>query len=264
MRRARGRSFAGLALLVACWGAAEGKPDEGKRADKAPATPAAAKAILDRAIKALGGEEKLGKAAFTWRTRGTITISGDDNEFTSRATAQGLGRYRSAFEGEFGGNKVSGVTVINGSKGWRKFGDMGGELDRASLASEKRNLYLQLVPMAPVLLKGKGFKVEAAAEEKVAGRPAAVLQVTGPDGKDFKLYFDRTSGLPVKLVARVRGFMGEEFTQESTYGAYKDFGGIKKATKIESKRDGEKFINQEVTEFKVLTKVDPKTFAEPE
>jgi hypothetical protein len=55
----------------------------------------------------------------------------------------------------------------------------------------------------------------------------------------------------------------DEFTQETTYSAYKDFGGVKKATKIETKRDGQKFITAEVTDFKTGKKVDAKTFAEP-
>ena len=161
------------------------------------------------------------------------------------------------------GNKVKGVRVLSGDKGWQKFGDMVMALDKDGVANEKRSLYLQVIPVTLVPLKGKAFKVKAAAPEKVGDKPAAVLRVTGPDGKDFKLSFDKESGLPVKLVAKVAGFMGDEFTQETTFGGYKDFGGIKKATKVVSKRDGQKFLSQEVTEFKVLDKVDPKTFAEP-
>ncbi|MGA2699583.1 MAG: hypothetical protein ABSH35_00605 [Isosphaeraceae bacterium] len=37
---------------------------------------------------------------------------------------------------------------------------------------------------------------------------------------------------------------------------YKDFGGIRKATKLQLKRDGKKFQDMEVTEFKVLDKLD--------
>ncbi len=221
-------------------------------------------AVLDKAIQALGGAEKLGgiKAA-TWKSKGTITFGGNDNEFDMTTTAQGLDNIRSEFEGEFGGNKVKGVTVLNGDKGWRKFGDMGGEMDKDAVANEKRVLYLQIVPATLVPLKGKGFKVEAAGTEKVDGKPATVLKVTGPDGKDFKLFFDQESGLPVKQVAKVIGFMGDEYTQETTFGAYKEFNGIKKATKIQSTRDGEKFIEQEIRDFKVVEKVDPKTFTEP-
>jgi hypothetical protein len=224
----------------------------------------AAQAVVDKAIKALGGAEKLGAVkAFTWKAKGKISFGGNDNEFNSTATVQGLDHFRSEFEGEFGGNKFKGVTVLSGDKGWRKFGDMGMELDKDGLANEKRSVYLQVIAVTLVPLKGKDFKVEAAGTEKVGDNPATVLKVTGPDGKDFKLYFDQKSGLPVRQVAKVIGFMGQEFTQETTFAGYKDFDGIKKATKVESKRDGEKFIEQDITEFKVVEKLDPTTFTEP-
>lgn len=223
------------------------------------------KAVLDKAIKALGGEDKLKKAeAVAWKAKGTITFNDNDNEIKTQATVQGLDHYRGEFEGDFNGNTVKGVTVLNGDKGWRKFGDNSMEMDAEAIANTKRIVYLQVIPTTLVALTGKGFKLEAAGEEKVGDKPALGIKVTGPDGKDFSLYFDKESGLPVKMVARVVGFQGNEFTQDTTYANYKEFDGIKKATKIESKRDGEKFQNQELTEFKVLDKVDPKTFSEPE
>ncbi|HZU37447.1 MAG TPA: hypothetical protein VFA18_16095 [Gemmataceae bacterium] len=224
-----------------------------------------AKAILDKAIKAVGGEAKLGPiTAATWKTKGKISFGGGDNEFTTQVTFQGLDHFRQEFEGEFGGNKVQGVTVLNGDKAWRKFGDMNMALDKDAVANEKRTVYLQVIPVTLVPLQEKGFKLNTAGEEKVGGKSAVGISATEPDGKEFKLYFDKDSGLPVKLVAKVIGFMGEEFTQETLYDNYKDFGGIKKATRVESKRDGERFLLQEITEFKVLDKVDPKTFAEPQ
>lgn len=221
-------------------------------------------AVLDKAIKALGGAEKLDAIkAYTTKGKGTISFGGNDSTFATTTTVQGLDHLRGEFEGEFGGNKVQGFAVIDGDKGWRKFGDMALALDKDGLANEKRNLYLQVVPVTMVPLKGNGFKVKVAGSEKVGDKPAVVLAVTGPDGKDFKLYLDRESGLPVKQVAKVAGFMGDEVTQETTYAGYKEMGGIQKATRIQAKRNGEKFLDQEITEFKPLEKVDPKTFAEP-
>ena len=212
-----------------------------------------AKAILDKAISALGGAEKLGKVtAFSWKSKGTITFNGNENEFTGQVTIKGLDQYRR----EFGNDQFSAVVVVDGNKGWRKFGDNASELEGDALANEKRTVYLNVIPITLVPLNGNGFKVEAAGEEKVADKPAVVLKVTGPDGKDFKLYFDKESGLPVKLVAKVLSFQGDEYTSETTYADYKDFDGIKKATKLEIKRDGEPFQTWEVTEFKVLDKVE--------
>jgi hypothetical protein len=219
--------------------------------------------VIDKAIKSLGGEEALGKAkAATWKTKGTITFGGNDNEVTSTFTMQGLDRFRQEFEGEFNGMKVKGVTVLDGEKGSRKFGDMGGELDKEAISQTKRTLYLNVIPITILPLKGKEFKVESIPDATVDGKPAAGIKVTGPDMKDFKLYFDKESGLPVKQEAKVAGFMGGEFTQVTTYAEYKEFSGIKKATKVKATRDGEKFMDQQVVEFKVLDKVDPKVFTE--
>jgi hypothetical protein len=223
-------------------------------------------AILDKAIKALGGEEKLSKIkAVTWKTKGTISLMGGDNPITTTATMQGLDHLRQEFEGDFGGNKIQGVTVVAGDKGWRKFGDNTMDLDKEALANQKRAGYLTLTPILILPLKGKDFKAEVIADEKIGDKPAAGLKVTAPDGKDFKIYFDKESGLPVRTVAQVVGFMGEDFTLQTNYSDYKEMGGIKKATKVSAKRDGEKFQDQEITEFKALDKpVDAKTFTQPE
>jgi hypothetical protein len=235
----------------------------------APATTSRAddkdpKAILDKAIKALGGEEKLQKAeAISWKTKGTITFNGNENDITSHTTARGLGHYRRESEAEFNGEPRKFIVVVNGDKGWRKFGEEPMEMDDERLANEKRNVYLEVLPVTLVALKGSGYKLEAADEQSVDGKPAIGIKVTGPDQKDFTLYFDKDSGLPVKMVAKVVGFQGNEHTQETTFKDYKEFDGIKKATKVESKRDGEDFAKSEVTEFKVLDKVEDKTFSEP-
>src|SRR5690242_5851779 len=104
------------------------------RADEAEAT-----AVLNKAIKALGGEAKLAKAAnFSQKTKGKFSFGGNESEFTSETMVQGLARYHSTFEGEFGANKVKGVTILNGDNGWRKFGDNKMSIDKDAMANEKR------------------------------------------------------------------------------------------------------------------------------
>jgi hypothetical protein len=115
-----------------------------------------------------------------------------------------------------------------------------------------------------VPLKSSPFKCETVDDVSVNGKPAACIKATGPDGKEFLLYFDKESGLPVRMVAEVAGFMGDQFTQDTSFSDYQDVAGIKKATKIVMKRNGEKFIDEQVSDFKVLDQVDSKTFAKPE
>jgi hypothetical protein len=234
-------------------------------AGPAPGGDKDASAVLDKAIKALGGEATLRKAeAITWKARGKFINDGNENAFTNDSTVQGLDHLRMEYQDENDGNPVKGVTVVNGDKGWRKYGENASELDEARLLNHKRNLYLMVVPITLVSLKGKAFQIESAGEENVDARPAVGLKITGPDGKDFTLFFDKESGFPVKLVAKVPGFQGQEPTEETIFRDYRDFDGIKKATRLEKRRNGVKFLEQEIIEFKVLDKVAPATFAEPQ
>lgn len=218
-----------------------------------------AQAILDKAIKALGGQDKLSQIkAATWKIQGKITSDSNDSEYNSVLTVQGLDRFRATFESEFNGRKFKIVTVLAGAKGWRKVGDKKMTIDETELADQRRAVYLEVVSMTLVSLKHKGFKVAAAGEKMVGDKPAVGLNVTGPEGKDFKLFFNKDNGLPIMQTARMVGF-----TEETTFADYKEFAGIKIATKVVAKRDGEKYLESQITEFKVLDKVDPKTFDEP-
>src|SRR5262249_3152156 len=159
------------------------------------------------AIKATGGEEKLKKIdAMSWKTKATVLINGDKNPFSGESTVQGLDRYRTEFEAEFGGNSFKGTVVVSGKKGWGKVGEPTMEREENALANEKRLVALQVIPTKLVILKEKGYKLEAADEQKIGDKPAVGIKVSGPDGKDFTLYFDKESGLPARIVAKVIGF----------------------------------------------------------
>jgi len=217
-----------------------------------------AKAILDRAIKALGGEQKLAKIeAFSWKAKVTFNRGGQaGQEMDAEVIFKGLDHMRRAY----GVNLV----VLAGDKGWRNVGDASRELSAESIAGEKRSIYLQVIPVILLPLKRKDFTYEAAGEGKVGDKPALALKITALDGNDFTLFFDKETGLPVKEVANLAVPGGREATAETTFSDYKDFGGIKKATRIEVKSFGfGSGFSQVITEFKVLDKVDEPTFAEP-
>jgi hypothetical protein len=231
MKRFHRSMIAVAALLVACGPA---RADDPK-----------AKAILDKAIKALGGEDKLAKIeAFSWKAMDAEVIF------------KGLDHMRRAF----GVNLV----VLAGDKGWRIVDGASVELAAEAIANEKRSMYLQAIPITLLPLKRDDFVYEAAGEGKVGDKVADSLKITAPDGKDFTLFFDKETGLPVKEVAQLEAPGGREVTAETTFSDYKDFGGIKKATRIEVKSFGfGSGFSQVITEFKVLDKVGDDTFAKP-
>jgi len=250
------KRFLGV-LIATAWISASGPAVLGD--DKA-ATP-----ILDKAIVALGGEAKLTRAmTSTWTGSGTINFNENEAPIKTRTTVDGLDKQRGEIELEFNGMPVKGLTVINGKKGWRKFGDDSQPLDEDRVAAALQSAYLMAVTSTILPLKTKDFQVEAAPDEKVGEKMAAVVKGTGPDKKTFTLYFDKETGLPLKLAATVMGFQGDDVKQETLYSDYKDFDGVKRATKVESKRDGNPFTKMEYTDFKILDKPAPSTFAEPD
>ena len=223
-----------------------------------------AKAVIDKAIKAMGGEDNLSRIkAFVAKGKGTVFFDGKEIPFTFELKSQGIGQYRSAYEGEVDGNKFDGLTVLDGDKGWKRLGEDTKKLEGDELANEKRIAYIDVVPILMLPLKSKEFKVVSAADEKVGDKPTATVVVTGPDGKDFTMYFDKETGLPIRLKGKVVDDEGKEFTQDTTFENYKDFDGIKVSTKFQTKRDGERFVDVEGMEFKALDKLEPDTFAEP-
>jgi hypothetical protein len=86
---------------------------------------------------------------------------------------------------------------------------------------------------------------------------------TGPDGKDFSIRLDKDSGPPISLKGNVVDAEGREFTQETTFEEYREFHGIKVATKLSIKKDGQRYIEVDGMELEVLDKVESDTFAEP-
>jgi hypothetical protein len=220
--------------------------------------------VIDKAVDAAGGRDKLAAVkAIAWSSKGTIAISGTDSPFTSHVVYQGPDKRRLSFEADIAGNPIKVVVVVNGDKGWRQVNGETEELSGDELARERRTGYLEWSTITLLPLKQPPFKIESAAETRVNDRPAAGVKVTGPDGQSHTLYFDNQTGLPVRLVATLTDFAGEA-THESTCSDHTDFQGVKKAKKISIKRDGQKFIESELTEFKVTDAPEASTFAKPE
>ncbi len=162
MRRLLGAVLATILFFVASSSSRAGDSD--------------AKSILDKAITAVGGAEKLTKIdAFSVKTKGTVIFNGNENDTTNDVTYKGLDHYRR----EFGNDQFHGVIVLDGDKGWRKFGDNSSTIEGDGVANEKRNIYLSVIPITLVPVKGSGFKIEAAGEEKIGDRPAFILKVDG-------------------------------------------------------------------------------------
>lgn len=219
-------------------------------------------AAIDKAIKAMGGQEKLAAMkGGVLKIKGKVTINGEADDFTMAITYQGLDHARQEFAGNIGGNDVKHLLVLAGEKGWQRGGEDVTELDEAAMSGFRRNLYVQIVAINPTLLKDKGFKIDSATDD--ADGKHVNVKVIGPDEKDFTIAFDKETGLPSKLTAKVMNYRGEEVTQETTYSDYKETDGIKSASKAVVSHNGEKLMDEQSRDLKVMEKADDAAFAEP-
>src|SRR6266403_4251681 len=74
-------------------------------------------AVIDKAIKAFGGEEKLAKKAGQAKTKGTLEIAGAV-KFTQEVSFQLPDKFKETLDMEINGQKVNVITVYNGKEAW--------------------------------------------------------------------------------------------------------------------------------------------------
>jgi outer membrane lipoprotein-sorting protein len=222
-----------------------------------------AKALLDKAIKAMNGEEKLVKLG-TASVKGKMTGKAGDQEVTLLVDGiwQGPSQYRADVDISAGGNNIKGLMVVNGAKGWLKTMDRTEEAPEATAAFFQNLFHAARMPVLLTGLGDKAYTPTILAETKVGTRPAAGLLLSHKDRKDVTLYFDKENGLLLKSEVRLTDPTSKEITIEFHYGDYRDFDGVKLCGKITVKVDDKEFT-MEVNEIKPLEKVEASQFEKP-
>lgn len=217
-----------------------------------------ARAVIEKGIKAAGGETALAKYnAATWTEKGKYYGMGEGLPYTGKYAVQWPDKFRMEIEGVF-------LIVVNGEKGWTGMGGESREMTKEQLDEQREQLHESWV--ATLLpLKDKTFTLTLAGEQEVAKRPAVGVNVSSKGHRDVKLLFDKETGLLVKSESTVKAeeLGGREVTQEVLFQDYKDVGGIKTPAKFVMKRDGKLFIEAEMLDLKPAEKLDESTFGKP-
>jgi len=236
-------------------------------AGRAPAEdrPAAVKAVIDKAIKAHGGLEKLDKFKMTRMTvKGTLKFGEGETNIEMVFTSELPDKFRNEMTMSVGGESIKAIEVFDGKKAWRRYGETTEELteedDLERIKQEAYHMYLEsFVPLA----KDKELEISALDDEKIDGKAAAGLKIMKKGQKEYRMYFDKESGLLVKSWYKGKNDEDKEVDAEYVYRDYKDVQGLKVAMKIVLTYDGAKYMDVEVSELKVGEKADEGTFKEP-
>lgn len=224
-----------------------------------PGEPPAPRALVEKAIEAIGGHEALEKhKAAMWTEKGTYYGMGEKGlPFTGKYAVQWPDQFRMEIENVF-------TMVINGAKGWVKSGDKTLDMDQKQLDvmifNHKAGYMATLLP-----LKDKAFQLSNAGEAKIYERPALAIKVSREGYPEVKLYFDQATGLPMKIEYRTKSPEKDfkEVTTETYYKNYKRVEGIRTPTTIIIKQDDKVFVEADITELKAVGKLEDSTFAKP-
>lgn len=247
-----------LALLSFGFVVALGAPTQ---ADDAKA----ARALVDKAIKAHGGAENLTKyKAAVVTFKGTFHGMGMELPMTGEISTHGMDKIKADIMVEAGGMKIQIVNVVNGDKGWTKVAGNTMDLDKDMLTEAKEKNYAEWVASLTPLIDGKGFTLAATGEVLVGEKKALGVKVTSKGRRDVDLYFDKETGLLIQYETKVKDEgSGQEVLESSFPSDYVDVRGTKQAKKSTVKRDGKLYMVIESMETELHEKLDASVFDKP-
>ena len=196
----RSMLFVGIAVVLGAPGMAaraqEPRPEE----------------IIDKAIRAHGGEEKLaGLSGFTLKDR---LVYPDAATWDTEIVVQLPGRYRSERTTSSGGKSSTTLIVLDGEQGWLKSNDVVTPYPKTFLASMQKYTVPYEGPRSILRLRARqknpACQFTTTGEGTVEGRPAVGLRMKLEGGPDETWYFDKESGLLLKQELHVKRFEGED------------------------------------------------------
>jgi hypothetical protein len=248
----RSMLFVGIAVVLGAPGMAaraqEPRPEE----------------IIDKAIRAHGGEEKLaGLSGFTLKDR--LVYPGAAT-YDTQIVVQLPGRYRSERTTSSGGKSSTTLIVLDGEQGWLKSNDVVTPYPKTFLASMQKYTVPYVEPRSILRLRARqknpACQFTTSSEGTVEGRPAVGLRMKLEGGPDETWYFDKESGLLLKQEMRIKRFEGEDEVHVTLYEDYQTCDGFPMARKVTHQDDGKVVYTRELIAFQAATPSEG-AFAKP-
>jgi hypothetical protein len=212
-------------------------------------------------LKAYGGEQKLkGLQAFVEKTK---TTAPDGSTATLARYVQLPDRTRLESEFAIQGKPFKCRIVYAGGNGWKHTEGQATVSQRSPFTGRKEPLKYA-GPRAWLRLKDPTYALASLPERKIGDRPVFGIAVKAPNTPEEKCFFDKTSGLLLKVEQTISYPQGKPPVLEETfYGNYQAVEGIAVARAITKKQGGKTLQRIEVVEFQVAEKLDAQLFEKP-
>jgi outer membrane lipoprotein-sorting protein len=201
--------------------------------------------IIAKNIEAKGGLEKL-KAVKTMRISGKMMMGpGMEAPMVIETARPNKMRVEFTFQG------MTGIQAYDGTTGWMVMPFMGKKDPEAMSGDDLKQAEDQADIDGPLVdYKEKGNQVEYQGKSEIEGTPVHKLKVTKKNGDVATLYLDADSFLEIKAEGKTK-IRGQEIEGETTFGDYKEVGGMVFAHSIQSKMKGGPGPGQTITFEKI-------------
>jgi len=223
------------------------------------------KALLDKALEAHGGRDRLSRCqAATFTVDGKVQHSGQSVEFKGTWQALLPERLRIDVQVPFMGLQFKYSQVCAGDKSWNALNENVVELSKPArveaIEMAWANNQARLTP-----LTDPGVQLRYLGESKVGEQAALGLAIQRRERREVKLFFDRQTGLLLKIETKSRDILDleHEFVAETFFADYRKVDGMPAAHKITMRRDGKPFMEMECKEHKLAESLGDEVFARP-
>ncbi len=224
---------------------------------------AKAMSIVDRAIKAHGGAERLARLKVQIQhLKGPVLVR--DSYLSSEREMKTV--FPSAIRlsvklFEPSGNHESEL-FFDGKAGWEKsesgtLTEISPELCSNVLAEIE---YMQILSLIP--LKDGTYRMRPVTGIPVGRQETDAIQVQRKTGQLLNLYFDRQSGLLLRTYGPHTELRVQQ-TREVLFSDHKSFDGLMLPTHFTDKRDGSAVYPENTVDYTFPPRIDPAEFAKP-
>ena len=217
--------------------------------------------ILDKYIEAIGGAQRLSRLTSFVATGTSLGYEGlgGGGSFQIFAKAPDQRVVQIVFKDH--PERGDSIRVFNGRNGWVK--SPRGLLNEYELTgSELEGLHLDALMAFPGQIKQSLNNLRVGNPDDINGKEVQVVQGTSAKGILATMYFDKQSGLLVRMIRYSRSPVGRIPTQ-SDYADYRDVGGIKFPFQYTySWLDGKDAFK--LTDVKTNVAIDAAKFAKPQ
>jgi hypothetical protein len=223
------------------------------------------KAIIERAVTAHGGAEKLDKfLAGRVQMKGAIAAQGGQVPFVSTVVYQLPDKVKNTTEFALQGGARPITQVMNGDKFGVVINGIPQQVLPAQADEMKQAAHARRLRQLTPLLKGDKYKLAAAAEKQIAGKTAVGVKVTAEGAREVRLYFEKGTDLLLAQERHSFDAAGKPVEQQEIYSDYREAEGIKYPGHTAVMQNGERYIVSEVVSIKLFSKTDSREFTIPQ